>query len=205
VRSKAAAGALLFILLSLPPLRHALEASMTAQMLLQIPLLCVVGWLAADALPARFRAHLDRFNEHGLTGLVLATVAGACWMLPRALDAGATDPLVAAAKYVSVPLLIGLPLAISRPRMGFVVTGVFLAEVIASCFRLGWLYEVSPVRLCSRYLLEDQQRLGMLLLAVGTLLLAGVAWKLVWGRFDAPAKRHGVASGYHRASARRGI
>ena len=96
-------------------------------------------------------------------------------MLPRTLDAAVTDPLVAAAKYVSAPLLIGLPLALSWPRMGFIVRGVFLVECIATFFRLGWLYLISPDRLCNLYLLEDQQRLGQLLLLIGAALFLGVA------------------------------
>jgi hypothetical protein len=40
------------------------------------------------------------------------------------------------------------------------------------------------VRLCNNYLLDDQQRSGMAMLVIGGLVLAGVAIKLVWGRFD---------------------
>jgi hypothetical protein len=184
----AAAGygaALLLVLLIAPPLRHALESSMTAQMLLQMPLLAAAGWLAARALPARLSAAIDACNEHGLGGLVLATLAGAYWMLPRSLDAAIADPAVAIAKYLSVPLLIGLPLALSWPRMGFVIKGVLLLEGIATLLRLGWLYLVSPERLCNLYLLDDQQRLGRLLLLIGAALCLGLACKLVWGRFDA--------------------
>ena len=184
--AEAARGAaLLFLVLLAPPLRHALEASMTAQMLVQIPLLAAAGWLAAMALPARLSAAIGTCNEHGIGGLVLATLASAFWMLPRALDAAVTDPSISLAKYLSVPLLIGLPLALSWPRMGFVIKGVLLLEGIATLLRLGWLYLVSPERLCNLYLLDDQQRLGRLLLLIGTALFLGVACKLVWGRFDA--------------------
>ncbi|MGH8199405.1 MAG: hypothetical protein ACREVO_03435 [Steroidobacteraceae bacterium] len=175
---------ILFLVLLLPPLRHALKASMTAQMLLQIPLLTGVGYLLRDALPTRLSATLGRWNDHGIAGLVLATLAGACWMLPRSLDAAVSEPWVAAAKFISVPLLIGLPFGLSWPRMNFVVRGVFLLEFTASFFRLGWLYLVSPVRLCSNYLLSDQERLGSYMLAIGTALLIGITCILLWGRFD---------------------
>ena len=184
----AACGApLLLLLLLAPPLRHALESSMTAQMLVQIPLLAAAGWLAATALPDRPSAAIAAWNDRGIGGLVLATLASAYWMLPRALDAAVTDPAVALAKYVSVPMLIGLPLALSWPRMSFVVKGVLLLEVIATLLRLGWLYLVSPERLCNLYLLDDQQRLGRLLLCIGAALFVGVACKLLWGRFDSPS------------------
>ena len=157
---------------------------MTAQMLLQIPLLVGVGCLLAQALPARALALAAHWNHRGITGLVLASVASAYWMLPRTLDASVTEPLLAAAKYVSVPLLIGLPFALAWPRMSFIVKGVFLVEFIATFFRLGWLYLIWPDRLCNNYLLDDQQRLGQYMLLIGAALFFTIAAKLVWGRFD---------------------
>jgi hypothetical protein len=184
-RVRAACGAaLLFLALLAPPVKHALEERMTTQMLVQIPLLVVVGFFIARSLPNRVTAVIDDWNCRGITGLVLATVTSMFWMLPRMLDGAVTDSLVAAAKYASAPLLIGLPLALSWPRMGFIVRGVFVVECIATLFRLGWLYLISPGRLCNLYLLEDQQRLGQWLLLIGAALFLAVAWKLVWGRFD---------------------
>jgi hypothetical protein len=177
-------AALLMLVLLAPPVRHALEASMTAQMLVQLPLLVVAGWLGSHAVPARALARVERWNHSGITGLILATAAAAFWMLPRSLDASTSHPLMAAAKYLSVPLLIGLPFALSWHRMGFVLRGLILAELVASCFRLGWLYRISPIRLCNNYGLDDQQRLGGTLLALGAGLLAWLAWKLLWGRFE---------------------
>jgi hypothetical protein len=116
---------------------------------------------------------------------VLASLTGAVWMLPLAMDAAIDDPRFAVAKYLSVPLLIGAPLALSWPRAGFVVRGVFLLELIATALRLGWLYLISPVRLCSNYLLGDQHLLGKLLLATGFAVLLFMACKLMWGHVDA--------------------
>ena len=180
----ACSAALLFLVLLAPPVKRALEASMTAQMLLQIPLLVAVGVFIARLLPIRATRVIADWNYRGIGGLVLATMTSMFWMLPRTLDAAVTDPLVAVAKYASAPLLIGLPLALSWPRMGFIVRGVFLVECIATFFRLGWLYLISPDRLCNLYLLDDQQRLGQLLLLIGAALFVAIAWKLVWGRFD---------------------
>lgn len=179
------AAPLLLLLLLAPPVRSVLEASMTAQMLVQIPLLAAAGALLAPSLPKGALAAIERWNEQGIASLVLATLAAAFWMLPRSLDAAASAPLTAGAKYLSVPLLIGLPLALAWPRMGFIVKGVFLLECVATLFRLGWLYLVSPERLCNNYLLDDQQRLGRCLLFLGAGLVLAIAWKLLWGRFDA--------------------
>ncbi|MDE2150391.1 MAG: hypothetical protein KGJ55_11325 [Gammaproteobacteria bacterium] len=174
-------AALLFALLLLPPIRKALEASMTWQMLAQIPLLALAGaWLGA-AVPPRLRAAIDPWNRHGVTGLLLATLTAAFWMLPRTLDAAGTRATVDLAKYLSVSLLLGLPLALSWPRAGFVVRGVFVLELIATCFRLGWLYLATPVRLCTIYPFSDQRRLGEYLIALGVALVVWIAGKLFWG------------------------
>ena len=186
--SFALAGALLAVLLA-PPVRHVLEASMTAQMLVQIPLLVVVAALLARALPGRWVDAVEPWNRQGLSSLLIAMFAAAFWMLPRMLDAAATEPLAAAAKFASLPLLVGLPLAIAWPRMGFVVRGVFLLECVATAFRLGWLYLVSPDRLCNNYLLGDQQLLGRCLLVLGAALTLAITAKLLWGRFDLAAAR----------------
>jgi uncharacterized membrane protein YqaE (UPF0057 family) len=175
---------LLFAALLLPPVRAWLEASMTLQMLVQIPLLIGVGYLLASALSERLDASIARWNHHGISSLVLASLAGMFWMLPRSLDAAVSEPWMALAKFTSVPLLIGLSLGLGWPRMGFVVRGVFLLELIATFFRLGWLYLVSPLRLCNNYLLDDQQRAGQYMLVIGGVILAGVMAKLLWGRFN---------------------
>lgn len=176
-------AALLFLTLLVAPLRHVLEASMTAQMLAQIPLLILVGWLLRSAVPERMRAVIANWNSYGITGLLLALLSIAYWMLPRALDAASSDPFAATLKYLTLPLLVGLPLSLSWPRMNFIVKGVLLVEFIAMFFRLGWLYMTSPTRLCSNYLIGDQQRLGQYMLIIGGALLLWIAWKLLWGQF----------------------
>lgn len=172
-----------FAILVVPPVRRAMQSSMTAQMLLDIPLLAACGWLLAAAVPRPVCRVLHSWNRGGVSGLLLASSTAALWMLPRALDAAVNDPWAEAAKLLSVPLLIGLPLGLSWPRMGFVVRGVLLAELIASCFRLGWLYQISPVRLCNSFLLDDQQRLGTGLLIAGSFAFLYLAGKLLWGKF----------------------
>jgi hypothetical protein len=184
------AGAILWVLLALPPLRHALESAMTLQMLAQIPLLVLAGWCLAQGTPSRLERRLSQWNHRGISGLLLASLAGMVWMLPLAMDAALDEPRITLAKFLSVPLLIGAPIALSWPRAGFVVRGVVLLELIATMLRLGWLYLISPVRLCSNYLLDDQQRLGRILLVVGFAVLLVLVWKLMWGHVDRERTNH---------------
>ncbi|MCC6316602.1 MAG: hypothetical protein IT361_02835 [Gemmatimonadaceae bacterium] len=174
-------GGVLWLSLLAPPLRAALEATMTAQMLVQLPLLGAAGWMVARAVPAPVERALAQWDGGGVPGLLLASLASAVWMLPRMLDAAVDDPATAALKFMSVPLLVGVPIALSWPRAGFVVRGVVLLEAVASAFRLGWLYLIAPERLCSNYLLGDQQLLGKSLLALGAVACLVIAWRLMWG------------------------
>lgn len=173
-----------YVLLLLPPLRHLLESRMFLQMLVQMPLLVVIGYLLRGGIPRRLAAIIDPWNGQGITGLLLASLTGMFWMLPRSLDAAVGEASMEAAKFISIPLLIGLPIGLGWPRAGFVVRGVFLAELIATCFRLGWLYMVSPIRLCNSFLLGDQQRSGTYMMVIGAAILLYVISKLMWGRID---------------------
>lgn len=174
-------GAGLWAALALPPARQALESTMTLQFLAQVPMLVLAGAWFAAALPRPVGAALGRWNGQGVAGALLASLAGLVWMLPRMMDASVNDGRFALAKFVSVPLLIGAPLALSWPRMGFVVRGVFVLELVATAFRLGWLYLASPERLCSNYLLGDQRLLGSSLLVLGAGACVVLFGMLMWG------------------------
>jgi hypothetical protein len=184
------AGAILWAALAMPSLRHALQSAMTLQMLVQIPLLVLAGWWIAQGTPGWLDRSLSAWNHRGISGLLLASLAGMVWMLPLSMDAALDSPRVELAKFLSAPLLIGAPIALSWPRAGFVVRGVVLLELIATMLRLGWLYLISPVRLCSYYLLDVQQRVGKILLAVGVAILLVLVWKLMWGHVDIERTHH---------------
>lgn len=184
-------GLLLWVVLALSPVRHALEATMTAHMLLQMPLLGLSGWWMSAWLAPGFIRLSARWNHRGIAGLILASLVALVWMVPRALDAALNVQWVTAAKFLSIPLLIGLPLAISWPSAGFVVRGLFLLETVATAFRLGWLFLAAPEQLCSNYLLGDQQQLGWMLLAAGAAMCLVLVSRLMWGRFDGPGARSG--------------
>ena len=184
------AGAMLWAALAIPPVRHVFESAMTLQMLAQIPLLALAGWSLAQGTPGWLDRSLSAWNHRGISGLLLASLAGMVWMLPLAMDAALDDPRVTLAKFLSVPLLIGAPIALSWPRAGFVVRGVVLLELIATTLRLGWLYLISPVRLCSNYLLDDQQRVGKILFVAGFAILLLLVWKLMWGHVDSARADH---------------
>ena len=85
-------------------------------MLVQIPLLIGMGYLLRGRC-LRMLARVTPLEpaRHQRLGAG-QLMSRHCWMLPRTLDVSVTLPLIAAAKFLSLPLLIGLPLALSWPR-----------------------------------------------------------------------------------------
>src|SRR6185312_10770701 len=79
------AGALLWGALAVLPVRHALESTMTLQMLVQIPLLALAGGWFAQGTPEGLDRRLAGWNQSGISGLLLASLAGMVWMLPLAI------------------------------------------------------------------------------------------------------------------------
>lgn len=169
-------GLLLYLFLVMPPVAAELEGSMVGHMLVQIPLLALVGGLVARRAAAGRGTVLAGFNAGGIPGVLVAAFTAALWMLPRMLDAALRSPWVEAAKFITVPLLAGVPLALSWPLLPPVARGFIWASVISHAAVLGWLYSVAPNRLCTRYLYDQQAALGTALFIIAAGLLFGLAW-----------------------------
>ena len=173
-------GLALIVILALPPVRTGLEAAMVGHMLVQLPLLALGGWWCVRALPEPWRARLQAYNGHGLPGILLVLFGVAFWMLPRSLDAALSAPVVEAAKFVTLPMLVGAPLALSWPRLHPVAKGFVFANALSMLGVLGWLYRESPVRLCNFYLIDQQTLAGNgLLILAGALLASWIVRVLV--------------------------
>jgi len=174
-------GLLLYMVLVAPPVAAWLEGSMVGHMLIQIPLLALAGGLVARGASGGHGAALADFNAGGVPGLLVAVFAVAAWMLPRMLDAALRSALVEAAKFATVPLLVGAPLALSWPLLPPVARGFVWANLISHAAVLGWLYSVAPARLCTRYLFDQQAPVGAALLIVAMALLLGWGWFAIVG------------------------
>jgi hypothetical protein len=166
------AGVLL-CLLAWPGVRHGLEASMTRHMLVQYPLLMVAGYLLAAALPGRWTAHLQRWNAHGISGLFAVALMLAILMIPRVLDLALVDGRIEILKCLAL-LACGAAIRLSWRPAGLLVQGFFLGNVLPMMAVVGNLYESSPMRVCNAYLLDDQARLGQMLVWMAAAIAA--AW-----------------------------
>lgn len=162
-----------WFILALPPMQRFLEQSMVTHMLVQIPMLVIIGWMTGKTLPAEWKAKIAPWNRWGITGMALTIVIMAYWMLPRSLDGAVSEWYFEVLKFITLPVM-GIALNLSWPLLNPIARGVFMLEFWATFMRLGWLYLDLPDRLCANYLLSDQRILGQLL------LLGGSAWAISW-------------------------
>ena len=163
----------LLCLLALPGVRRFLEASMTRHMLVQFPLLALVGFCLAGALPQRWIARLNTWNGYGISGLFATALMLALLMIPRVLDLALVDSRVELAKWLAL-LLCGAAVRLSWQPAGLLVQGFFLGNMLPMMSVVGYLFESSPVRVCNAYLLDDQERLGQRLVWIAAAI--GLAW-----------------------------
>lgn len=177
--------ATLYLLLATPAARGWLEASMIGHMLLQIPLLTAVGIMSSRLLPQRWQNSLLAAAGGAIPCVLTALFVSSYWMLPRALDAALTDPLVEIAKFVSLPMLVGLPLGLAWKQLRVIGRGFVWTNFISMLAVLGWLYIVAPVRLCNNYLVDQQGQAGWWMVKLALLLFAWWLGNLFVG--DSPA------------------
>jgi len=165
-------GTLLLLTLALPASREGLERGMATHMLVQIPLLAIAGALVVRDLPARWRARLAPCNRGGISGILLALIVSSWWMVPRALDLALASRMMELTKFVTLPLLVGVPLALSWNVLGPLGRGLVLGNVLPMWAVVGWMYVVAPVRVCNFYLVEQQVWAGAGL--IGASAIVGV-------------------------------
>lgn len=165
-----------FASLMLVPLVVYLEQTLATHILGLYPLLVAIGFGIGVICHTPLLRYTTVVNRGGFAGIFLITFTLFFWMIPRWMDASLAEWHIALAKYLSLMFLVGLPLAISWQRMHPITKGMFKIEFLSMLFRLGWLYLISPDRLCNNYVLRDQENLGWGLLIVG--LSLSITWAI---------------------------
>jgi len=151
-----------------------LTSTMWMHVLIQIPLLVFAGVVIGNGFYPDIEPWLRRWNTMGVPGILLMGFTIVFWMIPRWLDYSIVDPVVTVAKYSTLVVFAGIPLAWSWERLHPIVRGFVKIELLSMLFRLGWLYMISPERFCNNYLLSDQIWLGRGLMVVAITL--GITW-----------------------------
>jgi hypothetical protein len=185
----------LYLLLATPAARALLEATMSAHMLLQIPLLTAAGFFAGRLLPAYGQGRLLAAAGGAIPCVLLALFASSYWMLPRALDAALVNPLAEVAKFISLPVLVGLPLALSWRRLSAIGRGFVWTNFISMLAVLGWLYIAAPLRVCNGYLVNQQESAGTLMVKLAVLLFLWWLGALFVGGSPLPSDSGAADSG----------
>lgn len=151
-----APGALLAVLALLRPW---FEAHMARHMGLELPLLFMLGWLAARAAGPGLPRFLEPWNTKGLAALVFTALVTAFWMIPAALDLAVLHPAVGALKVASW-VLAGLLLGASWKRAGLIIQAFFIFNWCWMTVAVGLIYQQAPRQLCSVYLADEQWDAG---------------------------------------------
>lgn len=140
--------------------------------LVQMPLLVLAGIVAVHDLKVR--------QDWTIPLLLLALTTFLFWMLPRNVD-WALTPAGELAKYISLPLLLGLPLRLCWPQLGPILRGFLKANALSMLGVLGFLYTHAPIRICNSYLVSAQQDLGFAFLYLAAVLACIWAFPVLFG------------------------
>ena len=182
------AAAALFAIVA-TPVGGWMASTMAGHVLVQIPMLIAAGFVLGRLFEPRIRRALSVLNAGGIAGILLASFTIAFWMIPRWLDGSLTSDWIAGAKFLSLVLLAGMPLAWSWSRLHPIARGVVKIEFLAMLFRLGWLYLISPDRFCNNYLLTDQIWLGRGMIVVAISLSITWVIPVFFGEFSTESER----------------
>ncbi len=171
--------AALLIAAAILPCRGWLEADMARHMLIEFPLLLLVGLGAAKALPERTLALTVRFNQWGLAGFTFMSLTAAFWMIPVALDETLRNGPAAAAKYASF-VAVGMLLPASFQAAPLALQAFFVGNWVWMTATVGLLYQDAPQQLCVNYLIGAQGSTGE------GLVVAAVAIAGLWSVYAVP-------------------
>ncbi len=150
------------------------ERDPVAHILVQLPILALAGALIAMALVDHMDLQRSRWNAGGVPAILIAILAILFWMLPRSIDSALIDGRVELLKFITIPSLIGAPLALSLRRAHPLLRGFLKAQTVSMLGVMAFLYTHAPVRICNSYLVVDQERLGL-----GFLVVA-FAFAILW-------------------------
>ena len=127
-------------------------ADPVVHMLVQFLLLVASGYV----LGVRLRLPFELIGPVLVCGITVLLF----WMLPRSLDGALTSWPMHIAKFVTLPLFVGLPLGLTWPVLGPILRGFLKAQSVSMAGVMGFLYTHAPIRICNSYLVDDQIRLG---------------------------------------------
>jgi hypothetical protein len=167
-------------------LRSWLEADMARHMLVELPLLLLVGIAASVAIPERANTWLMSCNRSGAAGLAFISAVVTYWMVPVVIDQSLTSVPAACAKYACF-VVAGILLRASIRAAPLALQAFFVGNWVWMLATIGLLYQNSTQRFCVNYLLARQWDAGE------GLVVAAVAVAGVWVAYAVPRYRSDAA------------
>lgn len=152
-------GIILYSMLVIPPVKTYIESIMLLHMLVQLPLLILVGWFIGDWLIKKFNPFFMAWNTDGVPGMILVVFITMYWMLPRALDEAVTIHYIELFKFIILPI-VGLFLRDSWKKIQTLGKGFIFLNYLSMFALMAWLYIDSPIQICNNYLETQQKVLG---------------------------------------------
>lgn len=110
----------------------------------------------------------------------LALFTSVYWVLPRAMDAALAGTAMEIFKFISLPLLVGQPLALAWRKLSLIGRVFVLTNLFSRLAVIGWLYIVAPIRVCNSYLVDAQGNAGWWMVRLAGLLF--LCWLGSWFR-----------------------
>jgi hypothetical protein len=150
--------------------RGAFEKLPLTHILVQLPLLICVGYILVEGKYLK----TGEWNKGGYASLLIAIFTIAFWMLPRSIDAAISSGTMELLKFLTVPLLIGVPLKLGWHRAHPILKGFLKAQAISMLGVAAFIYIHAPIRICNSYLENAQQDLGY------GFLYTAIALAVVW-------------------------
>ncbi|MDQ0157405.1 hypothetical protein [Robertmurraya andreesenii] len=153
-------GLIMLIALMLPPVANLMESVMIIHMHMQMPMLVIAGFFMARLFIEKFPRFFEQYNQNGVPGILLFIVIVSFWMMPRTMDEALTNYGMEVFKFMSLPLLAGVPLRDSWKKLGSAAKNALFVLFAVLFLALGWLYIQANSQLCNNYLVVDQIILG---------------------------------------------
>jgi hypothetical protein len=147
------------------------EATMVRHMAIEIPVVFMIGWVAAWRSGPRFSESFARWNAYDIPVILYATLVAMFWMMPVALDKAVLEPSWGILKMLSI-VLAGLLLGACWSKVSLIVQSFIVLNAVSMLLSAGLLYQRAPGQLCSVYLSAQQSAAGEGLLAWAVAILA---------------------------------
>ena len=166
----------LFLALITPPLDDYLDSVMSLHMLIQIPLLVVLGYV----LKGKVKWNVESYNPYGLSGLILLIGTLLFWMIPHSIDMAVLLDRVDFIMHLNL-VIAGFAFGQSHILMPFPLKAALAIYSLSMLITMGITYSNYESLLCATYSLEQQKELGFYILLLSPVGFVGL---IIWGGYS---------------------